>query len=152
MEVGLCNLDDHRADPVTGVWTTQDERHAHIMEYLLAAKPLGFDTLVCGEHHFSGFIMSVPQIFLAWIAGQTERIRLATGVTLLPHHDPVRIAEGFATLDVVSDGRANHERANSDPHDARANRFARADTGADEGADACPDPRADLVVHGCDRG
>jgi len=76
------------------------------MEYLLAAEPLGFDTLVCGEHHFSGFIMSVPQIFLAWIAGQTERIRLATGVTLLPHHDPVRIAEDFATLDVVSGGRA----------------------------------------------
>ncbi|MDD9905860.1 MAG: LLM class flavin-dependent oxidoreductase [Rhodospirillaceae bacterium] len=106
MEVGLCSLGDHRADPVTGVWTTQDERHAHIMEYLLAAEPLGFDTLVCGEHHFSGFIMSVPQIFLAWIAGQTERIRLATGVTLLPHHDPVRIAEDFATLDVVSGGRA----------------------------------------------
>ena len=65
MEVGLCSLGDHRADPGTGVWTKQDERHAHIMEYLLAAEPLGFDTLVCGEHHFSGFIMSVPQIFLA---------------------------------------------------------------------------------------
>jgi alkanesulfonate monooxygenase SsuD/methylene tetrahydromethanopterin reductase-like flavin-dependent oxidoreductase (luciferase family) len=106
MEVGLCSFGDHRANPVTGVWTTQDERHAHIMEYLLAVEPLGFDTLVCDEHHFSGFIMSVPQIFLAWIAGQTERIRLATGVTLLPHNDSVRIAEDFATLDVVSGGRA----------------------------------------------
>lgn len=106
MEIGLCTLGDHRADPVTGTWTTQEDRHANIMEYLLAGEPLGFDTLVCGEHHFSGFIMSVPQVFLAWLAGQTTRIRLATGVTLLPHHDPVRIAEDFATLDVVSGGRA----------------------------------------------
>ena len=106
MEVGLCTLGDHRADPATGTFSTQSERHANIMEYLLAGEPLGFDTLVCGEHHFSGFIMSVPQVFLAWLAGQTKHIRLATGVTLLPHHDPVRIAEDFATLDVVSGGRA----------------------------------------------
>ena len=106
MEVGLCSLGDHRADPTTGAWTTQAERHANIMEYLLAAEPLGFDAIVCGEHHFSGFIMSVPQIFLAWLAAQTKRVRLATGVTLLPHHDPVRIAEDFSTLDVVSGGRA----------------------------------------------
>ncbi|MBT6278020.1 MAG: LLM class flavin-dependent oxidoreductase [Chromatiales bacterium] len=106
MDIGLCTLGDHRADPTTGQWTSQDTRHANIMEYLLAGESLGFDTLVCGEHHFSGFIMSVPQIFLAWLAGQTKTIRLATGVTLLPHHDPVRIAEDFATLDVVSGGRA----------------------------------------------
>src|SRR5690349_20581125 len=106
MEVGICSLGDHRADPTTGVRTTQAERHANIKEYLLAAEPLGFDTVVCGEHHFSDFIMSVPQIFLGWLAGQTKRVRLASGITLLPHHDPVRIAEDFATLDVVSGGRA----------------------------------------------
>jgi len=106
MEIGLCTLGDHRADPASGEWTTQDQRHANIMEYLLAGESMGFDTLVCGEHHFSGFIMSVPQIFLAWLAAQTKTARLASGVTLLPHHDPVRIAEDFATLDVVSGGRA----------------------------------------------
>jgi alkanesulfonate monooxygenase SsuD/methylene tetrahydromethanopterin reductase-like flavin-dependent oxidoreductase (luciferase family) len=106
MEVGLCTLGDHRADPTTGVWTTQTQRHANIMEYLLAAEPLGFDTVVCGEHHFSGFIMSAPHVFLAWLAGQTRRLRLATGITLLPHHDPVFLAEDFSTLDVVSGGRA----------------------------------------------
>ena len=80
--------------------------HANIKEYLLSAEPLGFDIAVCGEHHFSDFIMSVPQVFLAWLAGQTKHLRLASGVTLLPHHDPVRIAEDFATLDVISDGRS----------------------------------------------
>ncbi|MFK7912335.1 MAG: LLM class flavin-dependent oxidoreductase [Pseudomonadales bacterium] len=106
IEQGLCTLGDHVADPTTGVRTSQAERHANIAEYLGMAEPLGFDTIVAGEHHFSDFIMSVPQLFLAKLAGQTRRVRLATGVTLLPHHDPVRLAEDFATLDVVSDGRA----------------------------------------------
>ena len=106
MDLGLCSLGDHVIDPTTGVRTSQGERHGNILEYLLAAEPLGFDAVVAGEHHFSDFIMSVPQIFLARIAGQCPKVRLASGVTLLPHHDPVRLAEDFATLDVVSDGRA----------------------------------------------
>jgi len=106
IEIGICTLGDHRADPATGVRTSQAERHANIKEYLLRADELGFDLGIVGEHHFSDFITSVPQIFLAWLAGQTKTMRLASGVTLLPHHDPVRIAEDFATLDVVSDGRA----------------------------------------------
>ncbi len=106
MEQGLCSLGDHVADPTTGVRTSQAERHANILDYLAAAEPMGFDAVVAGEHHFSDFIMSVPQIFLAWLAGQTSTIRLASGVTLLPHHDAVRIAEDFASLDVVSCGRA----------------------------------------------
>ena len=106
MKFGLCSLGDHRADPTTGVRTSQSERHANILEYFSAAEPLGFDTVVAGEHHFSDFIMSVPQMFLAWVAARTENLRLASGVTLLPHHDAVRIAEDFATLDVLSEGRA----------------------------------------------
>jgi len=106
IEQGLCSLGDHVADPTTGKRTSQSERHANILEYLDAAEPLGFDAVVAGEHHFSDFIMSLPQLFLARVAGQTSRVRLATGVTLLPHHDPVRLAEDFATLDVLSDGRA----------------------------------------------
>ena len=106
IEQGLCSLGDHVADPTTGERTPQAQRHAEILHYLDMAEPLGFDVVVAGEHHFSDFIMSVPQMWLARIAGRTDRIRLATGVTLLPHHDPVRIAEDFATLDVLSDGRA----------------------------------------------
>lgn len=106
MKHGLCSLGDHVADPVTGVRISQTQRHANILEYLDAAEPLGFDTVVAGEHHFSDFIMSVPQMFLARLAGRTQHMQLASGVTLLPHHDPVRLAEDFATLDVLSDGRA----------------------------------------------
>jgi alkanesulfonate monooxygenase SsuD/methylene tetrahydromethanopterin reductase-like flavin-dependent oxidoreductase (luciferase family) len=106
MELGLLTLGDHLADPATGVRTPQAQRHKELLEYLDFAEPAGFDAVVVGEHHFSDFIVSVPQVFLAWVAARTSRIRLATGVTLLPHHDAVRLAEDFATLDVVSDGRA----------------------------------------------
>jgi alkanesulfonate monooxygenase SsuD/methylene tetrahydromethanopterin reductase-like flavin-dependent oxidoreductase (luciferase family) len=67
---------------------------------------LGFDAFHLGEHHFSQYIVSVPQIMLASVAERTTRLKLSTGVTLLPHHDPLRIAEDFATLDVLSEGRA----------------------------------------------
>ncbi|MBT3788539.1 MAG: LLM class flavin-dependent oxidoreductase [Alphaproteobacteria bacterium] len=106
MQHGLCSLGDHVKDPTTGKRTTQEERHRDIMEYFLAAEPMGFNAVVAGEHHFSDFIMSAPHIFLAWLAGQTKNLRLATGITLLPNHDPVFLAEDFATLDVVSGGRA----------------------------------------------
>ncbi len=106
LQQGLCTLGDHVADPTTGQRSSQPEKHRQLLEYLSCAEPMGFDTVVAGEHHFSDFIMSVPQMFLSWLAGQYKSVRLATGVTLLPHHDPVRLAEDFATLDVLSDGRA----------------------------------------------
>lgn len=106
MQLGLLTLGDHRADPVTGVRNSQAERHREIFEYISYAEPAGFDAVFVGEHHFSDFITASPPIFLAWLAGQTSKISLGSGVTLLPHHDPVKVAEDFATLDVVSDGRA----------------------------------------------
>ncbi len=106
MELGLLTLGDHRADPATGERTSQEERHRDILEYLDHAEPAGFDAVFVGEHHFSDFITSAPTVFLAWLAGRTSTITLGSGVTLLPHHDPVKVAEDFATLDVVSGGRA----------------------------------------------
>lgn len=106
MEFGLLTLGDHRADPMSGVRTTQQEKHREILRYIDYAEPAGFDAVLVGEHHFSDFIVSSPHVFLSWLAGRTSKIRLGTGVSLLPHHDPVRLAEDFATLDVISDGRA----------------------------------------------
>jgi len=106
MDLGLLTLGDHRADPATGVRTSQEQKHQQLLDYIDFAAPAGFDTVIVGEHHFSDFIVSVPQVFLAWVAARHPDVRLATGVTLLPHHDPVRLAEDFATLDVVSGGRA----------------------------------------------
>ena len=106
MEVGLLTLGDHVPDPLTGRRTSQEQRHRNILEYVHSAEPLGFDALLLGEHHFSDFIISAPHLFLADVAARTTRLRLATAVTLLAHHDAAHVAEDFATLDVLSQGRA----------------------------------------------
>jgi probable LLM family oxidoreductase len=70
------------------------------------AERVGLDAFGVGEHHRDDFAVSAPEIVLAAIAGRTERIRLATAVTVLSSDDPVRVFERFATLDAVSNGRA----------------------------------------------
>src|SRR6187397_907613 len=70
------------------------------------AEPLGFDSLFALEHHFTGYAMSPsPTQLLSYIAGRTKRIILGTAVIVLPWHDPVRVAEQIALLDILSHGR-----------------------------------------------
>jgi alkanesulfonate monooxygenase SsuD/methylene tetrahydromethanopterin reductase-like flavin-dependent oxidoreductase (luciferase family) len=70
------------------------------------AEPLGFDSLFALEHHFTGYAMSPsPTQLLSYYAGRTKRISLGTAVIVLPWHDPVRVAEEIALLDVISGGR-----------------------------------------------
>jgi alkanesulfonate monooxygenase SsuD/methylene tetrahydromethanopterin reductase-like flavin-dependent oxidoreductase (luciferase family) len=70
------------------------------------AEPLGFDSLFALEHHFTGYAMSPSPIqLLSYFAGRTKRITLGTAVIVLPWHDPVRIAEEIALLDILSGGR-----------------------------------------------
>ena len=70
------------------------------------AEPLGFDSLFALEHHFTGYAMSPsPTQLLSYYAGRTKRIALGTAVIVLPWHDPVRVAEQIALLDVMSGGR-----------------------------------------------
>ena len=70
------------------------------------AEPLGFDSLFALEHHFTGYAMSPsPPQLLSYYAGRTRRITLGTAVIVLPWHDPVRVAEQIALLDVLSGGR-----------------------------------------------
>jgi alkanesulfonate monooxygenase SsuD/methylene tetrahydromethanopterin reductase-like flavin-dependent oxidoreductase (luciferase family) len=70
------------------------------------AEPLGFDSVFALEHHFTGYAMSPsPTQLLSYIAGRTKRITLGTAVIVLPWHDPVRVAEEIALLDVLSHGR-----------------------------------------------
>ena len=67
----------------------------------------GFDSVFVSEHHFSDYQLTSQQMMLlSWIAAQTTRVKLGTFVTVLPWHDPVRVAESFAVLDHLSDGRA----------------------------------------------
>jgi alkanesulfonate monooxygenase SsuD/methylene tetrahydromethanopterin reductase-like flavin-dependent oxidoreductase (luciferase family) len=70
------------------------------------AEPLGFDSLWALEHHFTGYAMSpAPTQLLAYYAGRTKRITLGTAVIVLPWHDPVRVAEQIALLDIMCGGR-----------------------------------------------
>ena len=70
------------------------------------AEPLGFDSLFALEHHFTGYAMSPsPTQLLSYFAGRTRRVTLGTAVIVLPWHDPVRVAEEIALLDVLSGGR-----------------------------------------------
>src|SRR5262250_579461 len=70
------------------------------------AEPLGFDSLFALEHHFTGYAMSpAPLQLLAYYAGRTKRITFGTAVIVLPWHDPIRVAEEIALLDILSGGR-----------------------------------------------
>ena len=107
MKFDLISLGDHLANPVTGEFNeTQSARHKFWTDYGIFAEKVGFDAFWLGEHHASQYILSSPQMLLAAIAVQTSRITLGTAVSLLPNIDPVRTAEDFATLDVLSEGRA----------------------------------------------
>jgi alkanesulfonate monooxygenase SsuD/methylene tetrahydromethanopterin reductase-like flavin-dependent oxidoreductase (luciferase family) len=106
MREGLLILGDHLPNPHDGAKTTAAARHRQIVETAVRAELLGFDSVWLGEHHLCDYVLSSPPVVLAAIAAQTSRLRLGTGVTLLGSLDPVRVAEDYATLDGLSNGRA----------------------------------------------
>lgn len=77
-----------------------------VVEQAVLADQVGLSSIGLGEHHRDDFAISAPDVVLAAIAARTERIRLGTAVTVLSTDDPVRVFERFATLDAVSNGRA----------------------------------------------
>ncbi len=105
-EYGLLSLADYLADPQTGQRDSQVVRLQRVVSTAVQAEEAGFASFGVGEHHFSGYILSAPELVLAAASSRTSRIRLGTSVTLLANTDPVRQAEQLATLDVLSDGRA----------------------------------------------
>jgi alkanesulfonate monooxygenase SsuD/methylene tetrahydromethanopterin reductase-like flavin-dependent oxidoreductase (luciferase family) len=106
VDVYLLILGDHLPDPRTGRAPSEPDRVRAIVDQAVAAEQAGFTGVAIGEHHFTRYIVSAPELLLAAIAARTTTLRLSTGVTLLAHHDPVRVAEELATLDVLSAGRA----------------------------------------------
>lgn len=77
-----------------------------VVEQAVVADRVGVDAIGLGEHHRDDFAISAPDVVLAAIAGRTERITLGTAVTVLSSDDPIRVFQRFATLDAVSNGRA----------------------------------------------
>jgi alkanesulfonate monooxygenase SsuD/methylene tetrahydromethanopterin reductase-like flavin-dependent oxidoreductase (luciferase family) len=107
MEFDILSLGDHLPLPGSDRhYDSQADRHALWVEMGRLGEKLGFRGIQFGEHHDSEYIISSPQMILAAIASQTSRIKLGTGVSLLANIDPVRVAEDFATLDLLSRGRA----------------------------------------------
>src|ERR1700704_2403837 len=100
MKVGVAlNMLHEHGRPDTAVV------HEHLAEGDLV-EPLGFNSLWALEHHFTGYAMSpAPTQLLAYYAGRTKRIQLGTAVIVLPWHDPVRVAEQIALLDIMCGGR-----------------------------------------------
>src|SRR5216117_194355 len=78
----------------------------NLVEEAVLADELGVDFIGVGEHHRADFAVSSPEMVLAAIAGRTRRIRLGSAVTVLSSDDPIRVFQRFATLDAVSNGRA----------------------------------------------
>jgi len=105
VRTGLLSLGDLIRDPLTGELRTPAQRHRNLIDQAVWAEAAGFDTIHFGEHHFSRYIMSSPQIVLAAVAERTSRLRLSTGVALAANLDPVRVAEDYATVDALSNGR-----------------------------------------------
>ncbi|MFZ9399065.1 MAG: LLM class flavin-dependent oxidoreductase, partial [Ilumatobacteraceae bacterium] len=105
MRTGLLSLGDLIRDPITGEMRSPAQRHRNLIDQAVWAEAAGFDTIHFGEHHFSRYIMSSPQVVLAAAAERTTTLRLSTGVTLAANLDPVRVAEDYATVDAISNGR-----------------------------------------------
>ena len=81
---------------------------ADILDEALYAEEVGMHSAWIGEHHFSSLgVLSCPDLVLAQVAAKTQRIRLAPAVTVLPLHHPIRVAEQWATLDLLSGGRVD---------------------------------------------
>src|SRR3954468_12794286 len=106
MELGIISLSDLTAAPHTGRPVSALDRLDATLAYARAADELGLDVFSLGEHHSHKFAVASPAVVLAAIAGQTERIRLTSGVTVLSALDPVRVHQDFAQLDLLSHGRA----------------------------------------------
>ena len=105
MDIGLLTLGDLLPDPATGKKLTPAARHRQIVDLGVRAEEMGFDLFSVGEHHLCDYVLSAPPVVLAAVAARTERIRLSTGVTLIGSLDPLRVAEDYATLDAISNGR-----------------------------------------------
>lgn len=106
MELGIYSFGELSEERGDGSAASIHERFAQILELAVLADVGGLDIFTLGEHHRPDFSMSAPEVALGAIAGMTSRLRLASGVTVLSSQDPVRVFEQFATLDHVSNGRA----------------------------------------------
>lgn len=106
MEIGISTFAETTPDVRTGNVLSHAERIREVVEEIVLADQVGLDVFGIGEHHRKDYAVSSPAMVLAAAAPQTKRIRLTSAVTVLSSADPVRVFQDFATLDGLSNGRA----------------------------------------------
>ncbi len=106
MQFGAYTFVETRRDPRTGEPVDVDRSFADVLEQIELADRVGLDVFGLGEHHRPDHAVSAPAVALAAAAARTKRIRLTSAVTVLSSDDPVRVYQQFATLDLISGGRA----------------------------------------------
>jgi probable LLM family oxidoreductase len=106
MEIGLYTFAELSPDPRTGEAISPQQRVRDLIEEVELADQVGLDVFGVGEHHRPDFVVSSPAVILGAAAVRTERIRLSSAVTVLSSDDPVRVFQDFATVDLLSGGRA----------------------------------------------
>jgi probable LLM family oxidoreductase len=106
MEIGLYTFAELSPDPESGRVISPEQRVRDLMEEIELAEQVGLDVFGVGEHHRPDFVVSSPAVILGAAAVKTERIRLSSAVTVLSSDDPVRVFQDFATVDLLSGGRA----------------------------------------------
>src|SRR6218665_3832326 len=107
MEIGLYSFAENTPDPLNGDrLQSPADRLKDLLEEIELADQLGLAFYGLGEHHRPDFVASAPTTILAAAAARTKTIRLSTAVTVLSSEDPIRVWQQFATLDLLSNGRA----------------------------------------------
>lgn len=106
MQIGIDSFAAVISDPTTGMTLGGAERLAHLLDEVELADQVGLDSFGIGEHHRQEYLDAAPSVILGAAAARTQQIRLTSAVTVLSADDPVRVFQQFATLDLLSKGRA----------------------------------------------
>jgi alkanesulfonate monooxygenase SsuD/methylene tetrahydromethanopterin reductase-like flavin-dependent oxidoreductase (luciferase family) len=106
MQIGIDSFGAVISDPATGISLSPIERIENLLEEIEFADQVDLDVFGIGEHHRAEFVDSAPAVILGAAARRTKNIRLSSAVTVLSAADPVRVFQEFATLDLISHGRA----------------------------------------------
>ncbi|MFD8971315.1 MULTISPECIES: LLM class flavin-dependent oxidoreductase [unclassified Streptomyces] len=107
MQFGIFTVGDVTPDPTTGRTPSEHERIKAMIAIALKAEEVGLDVFATGEHHNPPFVPSSPTTLLGYVAARTEKLILSTATTLITTNDPVKIAEDYATLQHLADGRVD---------------------------------------------
>ncbi|GAA0390443.1 oxidoreductase [Acrocarpospora corrugata] len=107
MQFGIFTVGDVTPDPTNGRAPSEHERIKAMVTLALKAEEVGLDVFATGEHHNPPFVPSSPTTMLGYIAARTERLILSTATTLITTNDPVKIAEDYAMLQHLADGRVD---------------------------------------------